>query len=105
MLLWAVETRASDIVFLADNPVWVQVDGIWHRVTKVELSRSEVDGLVEGFSGGAQQLGSVQGGKSVDFAYPIRRDNGEFVRFRVNVTNTSLGPDITMRINLKLRAF
>jgi len=97
LLLWAVETRASDIVFLADNPVWVQVDGIWHRVTKVELSRSEVDGLVEGFSGGAQQLGSVQGGKSVDFAYPIRRDNGEFVRFRVNVTNTSLGPDITMR--------
>ena len=97
LLLWAIDARASDIVFQCDNPVWIQVDGLWNIATKVSLSRSEINGLVEGFSGGAQQLGSVQGGKSVDFAYFTRRENGEFERFRVNVTNTSLGPHITMR--------
>lgn len=97
LLLWAVnEQRASDIDFISDDPVWIQVDGQWFLCTELALSMAELNFLVESFAGGAQQLGRIQGGKSVDFAYVLKVREG-FIRFRVNVTNTNKGPHIVMR--------
>ena len=98
LLLWAVnQHRVSDIVFSAEDPVWIQKDGVWSVCSGLTLTKSEVDDLVNGFSGTSHQSGNIQTGKSIDLAYSIRLNRGASQRFRVNVTNTNKGAYIVMR--------
>ncbi|MBO4368498.1 MAG: Flp pilus assembly complex ATPase component TadA, partial [Desulfovibrio sp.] len=100
-LLWAVDMGASDIVFLADDPPWVQVDGIWHAVSSsFTVSQGETQLLTNLFSGQDHKAGNVQRGMSADFAYSLRipDQRGQKQRFRVNVTASHSGHYIVMRV-------
>lgn len=99
LLLWAVDKGASDIVFRADDPPWIQVDGIWHKCSSFEISRAEAEVLTNYFSGQSHKSGNVQTGRSADFAYSLRipGTRGRAQRFRVNVTASNSGHYIVMR--------
>lgn len=98
LLVWAVDTHGvSDVIFSADDPVWIQVDGVWRPCSDLPLTKGEIDELVNGFSGQSQQSGNVQTGQSIDFAYSIRVRRGVMQRFRVNATNSNKGAYIVMR--------
>lgn len=97
-LLWAVERGASDIVFRADDPPWVQIDGVWLKAVDFFVSAAECEFLCNYFSGQAHKAGNVQTGRSADFAYSLATDQrGHKQRFRVNVTATNAGHYIVMR--------
>lgn len=98
LLVWAVDTHGvSDIIFSAEDPGWIQVDGVWTLCADLPLTKGEIDELVNGFSGQSQQSGNVQTGQTIDFAYSIRVRRGVMQRFRVNVTNSNKGAYIVMR--------
>ncbi|MBQ7609228.1 MAG: Flp pilus assembly complex ATPase component TadA [Desulfovibrionaceae bacterium] len=99
-LLWAVSVRASDIVFRADDPPWIQVDGRWFAVSDhFTLSFGETQLLTNLFSGQEHKAGNVQRGMSADFAYSVRVSEcrGLMQRFRVNVTASNAGHYIVLR--------
>ncbi len=100
-LLWAVLEGASDIVFRADDPPWIQCDGLWLPASReFTLSPAETQLLTNLFSGQDHKAGNVQRGMSADFAYslPLPGRRGESQRFRVNVTATNTGHYIVMRV-------
>ncbi|MDR0465847.1 MAG: Flp pilus assembly complex ATPase component TadA [Deltaproteobacteria bacterium] len=98
LLKWTVQQhRASDIVLSAEDPIWMQVDGIWRLCSALALTQGELNTLVGDFAGGAHQSGKVQTGESIDFAYAVRLDRKMWQRFRVNVTNSNKGAYIVMR--------
>jgi Tfp pilus assembly pilus retraction ATPase PilT len=98
LLLWAVgRHNVSDIVFSAEDPAWIQKDGVWHVCSDLPFTRAECDDFVNSFTGQAHQAGHVRAGNSIDFAYSIHVDRGLMQRFRVNVTNSNKGAYIVMR--------
>lgn len=98
LLLWAVRSGASDIVFRADDPPWVQIDGVWRSAANFVVSASECEILTNYFSGQSHKSGNVQAGKAADFAYSVATDErGRKQRFRVNVTASNAGHYIVMR--------
>lgn len=98
MLLWAVSKGASDIVFRANDPPWIQVDGIWREACNFFLSSAECEMLTNYLSGQSHKAGNVQAGRAADFAYSLATDErGRKQRFRVNVTATNAGHYIVMR--------
>ena len=99
-LLWAVEQGASDVVFRADDPPWLQIDGFWHAVSPhFTFTLGECQLLTNLFSGQEHKAGNVQRGMSADFAYAVRIPGlrGEVQRFRVNVTASNAGHYLVLR--------
>lgn len=99
ILLWCVEKRASDIVFCPGDPVWMEQDGVWRRVTDAGLTPSETERIVNETTMQASRAGYVRSGRSTDYAYQTRvpESRGVWQRFRVNATSTSKGIYIVMR--------
>lgn len=98
LLLWAVGKGASDIVFRANDPPWVQIDGVWRPAVNFVVSAAECEVLTNYFSGQSHKAGNVQSGKAADFAYSLATDErGRKQRFRVNVTASNAGHYIVMR--------
>ena len=90
ILLWCVEKRASDIVFCPGDPVWMEQDGVWRRVTDAGLTPSETERIVNETTMQASRAGYVRSGRSTDYAYQTRvpESRGVWQRFRVNATST-----------------
>lgn len=97
LLLWAAELGASDVILCPDDPFWVQLHGVWHKVTTLCLTAAETAALVCALAGQPQASSRIQTGQSIDFAYLIRIGRGQSQRFRVNATNTGKGIYIVMR--------
>ena len=68
ILLWCVEKRASDIVFCPGDPVWMEQDGVWRRVTDAGLTPSETERIVNETTMQASRAGYVRSGRSTDYA-------------------------------------
>ncbi|MBR4741292.1 MAG: Flp pilus assembly complex ATPase component TadA [Desulfovibrio sp.] len=101
LLLWAVEVGASDIVFRAADPPWIEVDGKWVAISEnFALSEGETQLLTNYFSGQVHKAGNVMRGMSADFAYAIHipESRGLVQRFRCNVTNTNCGHYLVLRV-------
>ena len=99
-LLWAVDQGASDIIFRANDPPWIQIDGHWHEaLTTFTIAQSETMLLTNYLAGQEHKAGNVQRGMSADFAYTLRVPNcrGLRQRFRVNVTSSNTGHYIVLR--------
>ncbi|MBQ7739219.1 MAG: Flp pilus assembly complex ATPase component TadA [Desulfovibrionaceae bacterium] len=99
-LLWAVEQGASDIIFRANDPPWIQIDGHWQLANKTfSIAQSETMLLTNYLAGQEHKAGNVQRGMSADFAYALRVPNcrGVMQRFRVNVTSSNTGHYIVLR--------
>ena len=62
ILLWCVEKRASDIVFCPGDPVWMEQDGVWRRVTDAGLTPSETERIVNETTMQASRAGYVRSG-------------------------------------------
>lgn len=99
ILLWCVARRASDVVFCPGDPVWMELDGVWRRVTDARLTPSETERCVNETTMQASRAGYVRSGKSIDYAYQTRvpGERGVWQRFRVNATNTNKGIYVVMR--------
>lgn len=97
-LLWAVAQKASDVVLVADNPVWVQIHGKWLKSTSLALTDGETLSLLAEFTEQPQAGARVKSGESLDFAYSIRIGRGHSQRFRVNATHTNKGIYMVMRV-------
>lgn len=98
LLLWAVDKGASDIVFRANDPPWLQIDGIWREAANFSVSAAECEILTNYFSGQSHKAGNVQSGRTADFAYSLATDErGRKQRFRVNITGTNAGHYVVMR--------
>lgn len=99
LLLWCVEERASDVVFCPGDPVWMQVDGVWHAVTDTVLTDSETMTIVNASAGQSNRAGLVKAGRSLDYAWSLAVPGLRLVRqrFRVNATATTKGVYVVMR--------
>ena len=100
LLLWCVDMRASDIVFCPNDPVWMQVDGVWHRITDSVLNDAETQMVVNSTSGQSNRAGLVKTGRSIDYACALRIPGQKILRqrFRVNATSSIKGVYVVMRV-------
>ena len=96
-LLWAAAEGASDVVICPDDPLWIQLHGIWHIASTLQVTAAESSLLVSAFAQQDQAGARIHAADSLDFAYSIRAGRGKSQRFRVNGTNTERGPYIVMR--------
>lgn len=100
LLLWCVDQRASDIVFCPNDPVWMQVDGVWHMITDSVLNDAETQMVVNETSGQSNRAGLVKTGRSIDYACALRIPGQKILRqrFRVNATSSVKGVYVVMRV-------
>lgn len=98
LLQHCTKIGASDIDFATDEPVLVEISGLYFPVTKRRMTSEDMNLLI-GFLYGEGGTSLVAGGKDIDSAYDIRLK--ERYRFRVNITGIltrgQRGVQITLR--------
>lgn len=100
LLVWAVAQGASDITLQDDEPVWLEIHGRNHPVTRRVMSNAELIEIVNGIYGanGATQIFS---GRDIDVSYEVYIDRLRRLRFRVNgaaiQAKSGTGIQITLR--------
>jgi len=85
LLVFCVKHESSDITFQTSQPVFAEIYGRLHKVTKRKLTNAEVGdllNLIYGPNGTAQLLS----GLDVDTHYEVRPSRQERYRFRINGT-------------------
>ena len=100
LLNFCVQNQASDITLQSGDRIMVDIHGRLQRVTKRDLTHSEVSDILNAIYG-ANGVAQILSGVDVDTHYEIRPDRTTRHRFRVNVTGClvegSPGMQITMR--------
>ncbi len=100
LLNYCVQNSASDITIQSGDKIIVDVHGRLNRITKRELTHSEVSEILNSIYG-ANGVAQILSGVDVDTHYEIRPDRTSRHRFRVNATGClvegSPGMQITMR--------
>jgi len=100
ILVYCYKLGASDVTAQSGEPVFAEIYGRLLRITKRELSNTEVGELLNAIYGpnGTTQLLS---GKDVDTHYEVRPARGERYRYRVNGTSCQVeghdGIQLTLR--------
>ncbi len=91
---------ASDITIQTDEPVFAEVYGHLHKVTKRKLSNAEVGDMINSIYG-ANATAQLLSGKDVDTHYEYRPSRTERQRYRINGTACQVqghdGIQITLR--------
>ncbi len=101
LLVFCHNLGASDITLQTNEPVYAEVSGRMCRVTKRNLSNTEVSELLNAIYGpnGTTQ---IMTGKDVDTHYELKPLRGERYRYRVNGTGCQTkghdGIQLTLRI-------
>lgn len=85
ILMHCVKLGASDITFQTGEPIYAEVYGRLHKVTRRAIANNEVGDVINAIYGpnGTAQLMS---GKDVDTHYEIRPNRSDRYRFRINAT-------------------
>lgn len=100
LLGYCTELNASDITIQSSEPVFAEVHGLLHKVTRRALTNSEVGNLLNAIYGanGTTQLLS---GQDLDTNYEFRPNRHDRYRYRVNGTACMVdghqGIQITLR--------
>lgn len=100
VLAFCSELDASDITFQTNEPIFAEVQGRLHKLTKRKLSNAEVSELLNAIYGpnGTTQILS---GQDVDTHYEFRPTRSTRFRFRVNGTGCQVeghsGIQLTLR--------
>ena len=85
MLLWCVQKRASDISLQTDRPVYIEVDGTLHPITRRNLDSADMANILARLYG-PDALAKLASGRDLDLSYEVRLDRNSRFRFRVNIT-------------------
>ena len=103
LLLWAIGLKASDVMLVPKNPVWVRLHGSWVEVTRRPVGSEEIEMLLDGMVRSNTGSSRIKGAEDVDATYEVRSDRFTVHLFRVNGTGCrdaqSSGASVVMRIN------
>lgn len=87
VLKWASELGASDINFMTNEPITVELQGRFYRLTKRKLNSGDLEMVTNIFYGGANGVSHIRSAGEIDTSYSIRNESeGSTFLFRVNVT-------------------
>jgi defect-in-organelle-trafficking protein DotB len=81
LLKWAYAREASDVFLMSDEPVIVREQGSFRRVSQRRLTVPEIADLLNSINA-ANSSARVGGGDPVDFAYEVKKNRLETLRFR-----------------------
>ncbi len=85
LLMFCAKNEASDVTIQSDEPIFAEIHGRLHKVTKRKLSNNEVGEIVNQIYG-ANGTAQILSGADIDTQYEIRPNRFERFRFRINVT-------------------
>jgi defect-in-organelle-trafficking protein DotB len=100
VLMHCVKLGASDITFQTGEPIYAEIYGKLHKVTRRRLSNTEVGELINSMYG-PNGTAQIMSGKDLDTHYEIRPNRSDRYRFRINGTGCQVeghdGIQITAR--------
>lgn len=100
LLIHSVKLGASDITFQTGEPVYAEIYGKLHKITRRRLSNTEVSDVVNAMYG-PNATTIIMSGKDIDTHYEIRPNRSDRYRFRINGTGCQVeghdGIQITAR--------
>ena len=85
VLLWAAQRRASDITIQTDRPIFAEIDGALHSITRRPMDSADMANIL-GKIYGADALAKLASGHDLDLSYEVRPDRNTRYRFRTNIT-------------------
>ena len=85
LLLWCVQKNATDISLQTDRPVYIEVDGTLHPVTRRSLDSADIANILTRIYG-PDASAKLAAGRDLDLSYEIRPDRNTRFRFRTNIT-------------------
>lgn len=101
LLVWATQQGASDITIQSDEQVFAEIYGKMHRITKRQLSNSEVIEIATGLYESETAKKELSDRKALDFAFTAKPERNDRFRFRINATSLTFdgqrGVQITAR--------
>lgn len=87
VLLWASKLGVSDINLMTNEPVIVELQGRFVRITRRNLNSADLEMVTNIFYGGANGVSHIRSAGEIDTSYSIRSEQeGSTYLFRVNVT-------------------
>ncbi len=100
VLIHCVKLGASDVTLQTGEPVYAEIFGRLHKVTRRKLSNTEVGEVINGMYG-PNATAQIMSGKDLDTHYEIRPNRSDRYRFRINATGCQVeghdGIQITAR--------
>lgn len=100
VLVYCHRIQASDITIQTNSAIFVEIYGRLHRITRRELTNSEVGELLNAIYG-ANGTTQLMRGQDLDTHYEVRPNRNERFRYRVNGTGCHVdgheGIQITIR--------
>lgn len=101
LLVWATQQGASDITIQSDEQVFAEIYGKMHRITRRELSNSEVLEIATGLYESETAKKELSDRRALDFAFTAKPTKHDRYRFRINATSLTFdgqrGVQITAR--------
>ena len=85
LLVWSVNSGASDITIQTDRPVYIEIDGILFPVTRRNLDPADLTITLNRIYG-TDALAKLASGVDLDLSYEVRLDRHTRYRFRVTIT-------------------
>jgi defect-in-organelle-trafficking protein DotB len=85
LLMWCAQKKASDISIQTDRPVYVEVDGMLHPVTRRQMDSADMANVLARLYG-PDALAKLASGQDLDLSYEVRPDRNSRYRFRTNIT-------------------
>lgn len=100
ILMHCVKNGASDITLQTNEPIFAEIFGRLHKITRRKIANTEVSDVINAMYGpNATTL--IMSGKDIDTHYEIRPNRSERYRFRINGTGCQVeghdGIQITAR--------
>ncbi len=100
LLIHSVKLGSSDITLQTGEPVYAEIYGKLHKITRRRLSNTEVSDVINAMYG-PNATTMIASGKDVDTHYEIRPNRSDRYRFRINGTGCQVeghdGIQITAR--------
>jgi len=100
ILMHCVKLGASDVTLQTNEPIFAEIFGRLHKITRRRLANTEVGEVLNAIYG-PNGTSMIMSGKDIDTHYEIRPNRAERYRFRINGTGCQIeghdGIQITAR--------
>lgn len=100
-LVFCARLNTSDITIQTEEPIFAEIHGRLHKLTKRSLSNTEAGELLNGIYG-ANGTTQLMSGTDVDTHYEVRPNRNERYRFRVNGTSCHVNGHEAIQITLRI---
>lgn len=100
MLVWSVNSGASDVTIQTDRPVYIEIDGVLFPITRRNLDPADMTIILNRIYG-TDALAKLASGVDLDLSYEVRLDRHTRYRFRVNITAVTSRSRDSVQITLR----